>query len=245
MALGSRLLKRYIITLYAGRPSGTDISWWDAVAKPNKDTKPVFVLPDGTEPLIFNVSHQAGLVVLAGALCPPPGVTVGVDVVCPTERRTRDHDMIKKSGWNTFVAMHDEVFSPEDVRALETLPFGSVNTPAVLDRKLRYFYTVWCLREAYVKMTGEALLASWLKVLEMRGFAPPEDVTLPLEIYFKGSKVENVDMQLINILDNEFMIGTSVGKNAAGEGLTLGEYEFLDIEKVTAFGEGAVAADGS
>lgn len=247
MALGSRLLKRYIITRFAGEPSGTPISWWDAVATRNKDTKPVFLLPsDGTEPLIFNVSHQAGLVVLAAALCPPTGVTVGVDIVCPTERRARDHDMIRKEGWKTFVAIHEEVFSQADVRALESLPFGSANTSAIMDRKLRYFYTVWCLREAYVKMTGEALLAPWLKVLEMRGFAPPGDVDAasPLEIYFEGRKLDNVDMELVDILGGEFIIGTSVGRNAAGEGLALGDYEFLDIEAVTAFGEGAVAADG-
>lgn len=245
MALASRLLKRYIITRFAGEPSGTAISWRDAVATPNKDTKPVFVLPDGTEPLLFNVSHQAGLVVLIGTLRAPAGVTVGVDVVCPTERRVRDHDMVRRDGWASFVDMHADVFSDADVRALERLPFGAVSTPPVLDKKLRYFYTLWCLREAYVKMTGEALLAPWLKDLEMRRFAPPEDIQAPLEIYMHGRKVENVDMELVNILDKEYTIGTSVGRNAAGEGLTLGEYEFLDIEEVTAFGEAAVAADGA
>lgn len=251
MALASRLLKRYIITRFAGEPSGTPISWWDAVATPNKDTKPVFVLPDGTEPLLFNVSHQAGLVVLVGTLNAPAGVTVGVDIVCPTERRARDHDMVRRDGWRGFVDMHADVFSSADVRALERLPpsggGAAVNTPPVLDRKLRYFYTLWCLREAYVKMTGEALLAPWLKDLEMRRFAPPEDVDVeaPLEIYMRGRRVENVDMELVNILDKEYTIGTSVGRNAAGEGLTLGAYEFLDIEEVTAFGEAAVVADGA
>ncbi|KAK7209806.1 hypothetical protein V2G26_016984 [Clonostachys chloroleuca] len=68
MALGSQLLKRYLISRYAG------VAWDAAVATRNKDTKPVFLHPDdGSEPLIFNVSHQAGLVVVAAALHPPPG----------------------------------------------------------------------------------------------------------------------------------------------------------------------------
>jgi 4'-phosphopantetheinyl transferase len=239
MALGSRLLKRYLIARFAGRPSKTNIPWDDAVTTRNKDTKPVFIHPkDGSEPLIFNVSHQNGLVALVGALSAPKGVTVGVDIVCPTERRVRDHDMIKKEGWQTFVRIHDEVLCPAEVNALNALPFGS--SPADLDRKLRYFYALWCLREAYVKMTGEALLAPWLKVLEMRHFAPPEEDG-SLEIWFEGKRVENVDIDLVYYLDNEFMISTSVGRSPSGESLTTGQYEFLDIQELTAYGEAAIA----
>lgn len=247
MALGSRLLKRYLITLHAGQPTSTPISWTKAITTRNKDTKPVFLLPtDGSEPLIFNVSHQAGLVALVAAVSPPAGVKVGVDVVCPTERRVRDHDMIRRESWGTFVDIHSDVFSPDEVEALNALPFGN-NSPVNLDRRLRYFYTLWCLREAYVKMTGEALLAPWLKVLEMRGFTPPEEAVAdaPLEIYFRGNKLENIDTELVNFLDKEFMISTSVGRNEAGETLPLGEYQFLDIEELTKFGEEAIAAEGA
>lgn len=228
MALGSQLLKRYLISRYAG------VAWDAAVATRNKDTKPVFLHPDdGSEPLIFNVSHQAGLVVVAAALHPPPGVTLGVDVVCPSERRDRDRQYVRAEGWLAFLEMHADVFCPREVSYLDRLPVADV------DARLRYFYTLWCLREAYVKMTGEALLAPWLGVLEMRSFAPPEEEG-QLEIYFRGQKLDNVDMHLVNYLEL-YMIGTSVGRNKDGETLEIGDYELLDIEEVIEFGEKAKA----
>lgn len=44
---------------------------------------------------------------------------------------------------------------------------SSIWSNDVIDAKLRRFYAMWCLREAFVKMTGEALLAPWLKELEI------------------------------------------------------------------------------
>uniref|UniRef100_A0A0B7KFU7 Uncharacterized protein n=1 Tax=Bionectria ochroleuca TaxID=29856 RepID=A0A0B7KFU7_BIOOC len=88
-------------------------------------------------------------------------------------------------------------------------------------------------------MTGEALLAPWLGVLEMRSFAPPEEEG-QLEIYFRGQKLDNVDMHLVNYLEL-YMIGTSVGRNKDGETLEIGDYELLDIEEVIEFGEKAKA----
>jgi len=49
-----------------------------------------------------------------------------------------------------------------------------VDSNAVVDKKLRRFYAMWCLREAYVKMTGEALLAPWLKDLEISDAQAPD-----------------------------------------------------------------------
>lgn len=43
----------------------------------------------------------------------------------------------------------------------------SVESNDVIDAKLRRFYSMWCLREAYVKMVGEGLLAPWLRELEI------------------------------------------------------------------------------
>ncbi len=43
----------------------------------------------------------------------------------------------------------------------------------VIEAKLRRFYTFWALKEAYVKMTGDALLADWLRVLEFRKVRAP------------------------------------------------------------------------
>lgn len=156
---------------------------------------------------------------------------MGVDIVCPTERRDRDHQMINTEGWKNFVSIHDEVLSPAEVTSLNRLPFKD------LDHRLRYFYTLWCLREAYVKMTGEALLAPWLKKVEMRYFTPPEDAPIDqTEIWFQGKRLEDVDLDFVNVLDG-FMICTATKRDKKGGRLDIGEYELIDIEEAVAFGE--------
>ncbi len=231
MALGSRLLKRYVISRYLPH-----IPWNQVTTTRDKETKkPIFISPDGSEPLIFNVSHQAGLVVLVAALHPKQGTALGVDVVCPTERRGRDHNMIsKEGGWPAFVDIHAEVLCPVEVTNLCRLPSNSI--PAI-DRALRYFYILWCLREAYVKMTGEALLAPWLKSLEMRNFAPPEDAPIDqTEIWFHGRRLQDVDLQLVNVLDS-FVVCTAAKRDCSGGKLELGDFEMLDVDELIAFAE--------
>ncbi|KAG6031842.1 hypothetical protein E4U41_007404 [Claviceps citrina] len=246
MALASALLKRHAIT-----SSCPDLPWSAARFTRDARTKPVFRLPDGSEPLLFNVSHQAGLVCLVAVLAPPPPVVddhddttnlaVGVDVACPSERRARDHALVSADGWRSFVEMHDSVFSPGESARLGRLPFGDRGLD--LDRKLGYFYALWCLREAYVKMTGEALLAEWLRDLELRYFAPPGE-TGPegrgLEIWFKGARVEHVHVRMDWYLD-EYMICTAVRGNQHA-GLDFGsDWTLLDIDELLAAAERANA----
>lgn len=229
LALGSVLLKRYAISRFCGVP------WDEAVSTRDERTKPIFLTPDGKQPLLFNVSHQAGLVVLLAVHNPPVGLAIGVDVVCPNERRARDHENITTDGWPRFVDMHADVLSAAEVRALKDLP---LSRPP--DRPLRYFYTLWCLREAYVKMTGEALLASWLGELEMRRFAPPEEMQgREQEVWFKGMKVEDVEVKLQNLLD-EYMIATVVRRDGnKGVEVSVGGFIDLKLEEILEFGENA------
>jgi len=49
----------------------------------------------------------------------------------------------------------------------------TVSSTPLIASKLRNFYAHWCLKEAYIKMTGEALLAPWLRDLEFRNVRPP------------------------------------------------------------------------
>ncbi|OBT61277.1 hypothetical protein VE03_09373 [Pseudogymnoascus sp. 23342-1-I1] len=99
-----------------------------------------------------------------------------------------------------------------------------LDTDMIIDAKLRRFYAFWCLREAYVKMTGEALLAPWLQDLEFRKFKVPAankeaalddsdlllgEITTEFEIYFKGKHVENVTIEL-RALGHNYMVGTAV-----------------------------------
>ncbi|KAK5991031.1 4'-phosphopantetheinyl transferase NpgA [Cladobotryum mycophilum] len=226
LSLGSSLLKRLAICRFCRVP------WADATSTRDERTKPVFLMPaDGSEPLLFNISHQAGVVVLFAVHLPPPGLAIGVDIVCVGERRERDHQIIKQEGWAHFLAIHDEVLCPREVQRLRYLPIKDV------DKLLEYFYALWCLREAYVKMTGEALLAAWLPELEMKyysppGEAPPEGADKYLEVWFKGAKVTDVEVKLERELDDEYMISTVTRKGTDGRGVEVGKFEVLDLESL-------------
>ncbi|KAK2625948.1 hypothetical protein QTJ16_005260 [Diplocarpon rosae] len=182
--------------------------------------------------LSFNVSHQAGLVSLIGAVGFSRPVDVGTDIVCVSERAAHDDAYIAAQGFFAWIDMHADVFSTPELSSmklgplalehlLEALVPGRRNTriggygldaisrcqrpgdvlrlpvsydgdgfgdgrvtstrhdsiaikgSEVLALKKRRFYAYWCLREAYVKMTGEALAAPWLKELEISGVRAP------------------------------------------------------------------------
>lgn len=124
----------------------------------------------------------------------------------------------------------------------------------VIDRKLRRFYACWCLREAYIKMTGEALLAPWLKELEILNVKAPETknpddedeksleagkVERGFTIQFKGELVRDVLMEL-TALGQNYMVGGAIRPARKVEELHLkmGKWEHLDLEKdVLAFAE--------
>jgi len=120
-----------------------------------------------------------------------------------------------------------------------------VDSNTVIDKKLRRFYAMWCLREAYVKMTGEALLAPWLKDLEISDVQAPAatkdiqsmasleegDTGKDFTIYFKGKKVTDVNMEL-SALGSDFMVAGSVKvpKGAKDSELAMGRWRELNLE---------------
>ncbi|KAI1181242.1 phosphopantetheinyl transferase [Nemania sp. FL0916] len=257
MALTSHLLKHWVVSKSCG------VRWRETKLSADANGKPVFKDSEGRQPVVFNVSHQAGLVALvaatnAGGDC--SGIQIGVDVVCVNERQTRDHRMIRAEGWPRFVDMHADVFGRSEATYLKT---GVDGRPAYLalrsedekrDWKLRAFYTLWCLREAYVKMTGEALLAAWLGDLEFRAFEPPnpgaefmqsEDdegrgmVVREFDVVFHGKKVEDANI-CIRSLGTDYMTCTAVRTPQRKEdalGWHLGPFEFLAFEEIVALGE--------
>lgn len=95
--------------------------------------KPRALLPATCAPVEFNLSHSAGLVACAVTL----GVPCGIDVEL---RRTLD-DMMAVAG---------AIFTPGELAALSAC--------AEAQRATR-FLTLWTLREAYAKATGEGIAA--------------------------------------------------------------------------------------
>lgn len=177
-------------------------------------------------------------------------VEVGVDVVSCAERRQRDLDTIQRAGgWGEFISVYDSVFSPRELNYLRALEAHRLN----VDERLRYFYALWCLKEAYVKMTGEALLAEWILGLEFPSFRPPPpadqeregknlrcgDVVRDIEVVRDGERDLGVRMELMS-LGKDYMIGLAVRTPSSAEdvsGFQLGNYEMVDLEDIRAYAE--------
>ncbi|KAK7569408.1 hypothetical protein IWX91DRAFT_100332 [Phyllosticta citricarpa] len=100
----------------------------------------------------------------------------------------------------------------------------------LVDAKLRRFYVFWALKEAYVKLTGEALLAPWLRDLEFRNVRAPRPGTVArcsthgtwgervsdVEVWFKGSRVEDVRME-IQAFEEDYMVAMAVRGDVSEE----------------------------
>ncbi|PYH85434.1 4'-phosphopantetheinyl transferase [Aspergillus uvarum CBS 121591] len=146
----------------------------------------------------FNVSHQASLVALAGTIIPTDGQStegipqVGIDITCTNERQPSSSKSnaptAPRATFTNYVDIFAEVFSAEEIRLIKTLqPPTTHDTPQEsssdgLEYSYRVFYAYWALKEAYIKMTGEALLAPWLRELEFAGVVAPEPGSPPTKV---------------------------------------------------------------
>lgn len=257
MSLVSHLLKHFVIS------KQLNIPWSQTTLTRDANKKPIYQDVSGNQPVYFNVSHQAGIVTLASVSGYDDGpVDVGVDVVCVSERRDRDHRMIKEEGWHRFVDMHADVFGQSEAGYLKNDVLSSqtdmpplIREEEIVDFKLRAFYTLWCLREAYVKMTGEALLAPWLKDLNFRNITAPkpaahfkqgvgdeEEIIREHDILFKGTKVDDANICLRS-LGKDYMTCTMIrtpSKKEDGLSWDIGPFEFIDIGTIVDY----VGAEG-
>uniref|UniRef100_A0A0C5BVA0 holo-[acyl-carrier-protein] synthase n=1 Tax=Penicillium paxilli TaxID=70109 RepID=A0A0C5BVA0_PENPX len=121
---------------------------------------------------------------------------LGIDITCINERRNKNpttiHDLVE------FISIFSEVFSPTELATMKSpkevllqarrlghapshIPVGKTaageeihNEQTIIQFGLRLFYSYWALKEAYLKMTGEALLAPWVKTLEFQNVFPPK-----------------------------------------------------------------------
>ncbi|GES66221.1 4'-phosphopantetheinyl transferase NpgA [Aspergillus terreus] len=245
MSLASNLLK-YLFVHRTCR-----IPWPEIIISrtPAPHKRPCFI-PAADHPraaalptLEFNVSHQASLVALAGTSTPSPASTqqkerlltaapdpattplpslpqVGIDITCVNERRADATPTL--AALNEYVDIFAEVFS---ARELETIKSTAArkNDPAY---GYRLFYAFWALKEAYIKMTGEALLAPWLRELEFTDVRAPEPRAerpyTGVRTWLYGKLVEDVRVE-IEAFEDDYLIATAarggkVGSAASGGG---------------------------
>ncbi|KAL8705734.1 MAG: hypothetical protein Q9201_001168 [Fulgogasparrea decipioides] len=215
LSLGSQLLKHCAIV------RSCQVPWSNSVISKDQNQKPCYIPVEGMEKqLEFNVSHHGSLVVLAG--CAETDIQIGVDVV--QIDAGKDISKVRREGWASWVNTFEAVFSAKEIQDIVTWePSGSLDEDDALTAKLRHFYAHWCLKEAYVKMTGEALMAPWLQDMEFRNVQVPQpaserlpshanadwgETVFDVEVWRSGEKVPELKIELQAFRD-DYLIGTA------------------------------------
>ena len=218
LCLGSCLLKHHAIALVCHVP------WTETTISEDENRKPCYKPSDPRgKKLEFNVSHHGALVAIVG--CTDHKTKMGVDIV--QMKFEKDFAAVKsdKEGFPGWVKTYELVFSDREVAEISDYTSSvASDLRSDTEAKLRHFYAHWCLKEAYVKMTGEALLASWLKDLEFRNVQVPSpasdlksgenrgkwgQTSADVEIWFQGLRVTDVKMEL-QAYGAEYMIATAI-----------------------------------
>ena len=166
-------------------------------------------------------------------------VKVGIDLV--QVDMEKDLKSVRSQGWTAYVTIFKEVFSDIEVRTiLLSIPgAGAPMTDQTIVKGLRCFYAHWALKEAYFKMTGDALLADWLQQLEFGGVEPPAPADRDILIddkwawgtvstataTLRGKNVEGVYLEL-RALGEHYMVATAVEGTAE-----LPTFEKVEVEK--------------
>jgi 4'-phosphopantetheinyl transferase len=200
MSLASALLKYVFIHRYARIPwDEVRIS-----KTPDPHRRPYWdpgAGSTGGTGLEFNVSHQNGLVTFIGCQTPheqsqayavneqqkesaygsqqtsaaSEQVRLGIDIACTNEHGRTPADITTQSKLDEWVDIFEEMFSDACRKDMKTAAITHAKSPSqVVQQRFRRFYAYWSLKEAYIKMVGEGLLADWLAKLEFQNVTAPE-----------------------------------------------------------------------
>lgn len=164
---------------------------------------------------------------------------VGIDITCVDEpsRRRRDSIPTTPQALAEFVDIFAEVFSARELETIKKVPIASSGSNSssspdlatAIQSGLRLFYTYWALKEAYIKMTGEALLAPWLRQLEFTNVIAPGPVFdhqnrspfgqpyTGIETWLYGKKVEDVRVEVV-AFEKDYLIATAARGGGIGAG---------------------------
>lgn len=234
LSLGSNLLKHRAIL------NACQVPWSQAVISEGTNKKPCYKpIAPSSKSLEFNVSHHGSLVALVG--CSGEAVGLGVDIV--KMNWEKDYNMVMKDGFEAWANVYEMVFSDREIKDIAGfLPPTRGTQQDKVRAKLRHFYAHWCLKEAYVKMTGEALLASWLKDLEFRNVRVPLPASQmhasgqsgsdwgqtcgDIEIWFYGKRVTDVRLE-IQAFQEDYMIATA----SSSVEVAFSAFVELDVER--------------
>ena len=214
LSLGSNLFKRLAIVRTC------NVQWRDVVIGEDENRKPCY-RPASLQALKmeFNVSHHGTLVALVG--CPGEKLQLGVDIV--QVNWEKDYPAILKDGFERFASVYEQVFSDREIAEIVRYGTGNRRSEDNVRAWLRHFCAHWCLKEAYIKMTGKALVDPFLRKLEFRNVKVPLPVDLAegaaetgawgqtcgdVEIWCHGLRVRTVKMEL-QAYGKDYIIGTA------------------------------------
>lgn len=196
LCLGSCLLKRRAISEACGVP------WSDITISEDGNRKPCYQPTDpSSKAFEFNVSHHGSVVALVG--CVGEDLKLGVDVV--RVDMEKDYPKVLREGFESWARTYEAVFSDRETEdIINYTPSGTMSSNDQVRAKLRHFYAHWCLKEAYVKMTGEALMAKWLRQVEFRNVKVPAassadpwgEVCTQVEVWANGKRVDDVTLHI-------------------------------------------------
>jgi 4'-phosphopantetheinyl transferase len=136
-----------------------------------------------------------------------------------------------------------------------TLPNGETKTfssDLLIDAKLRRFYTFWCYKEAFIKQSGEALLAPWLRDLEFKNVRSPAPGTVArcsthgswgekvgdVEVWMHRRRISDVKIE-IQAFEENFMIGVAIKPAVKLPSTGFPQFESLNLEKILEVARGA------
>ncbi|MCJ1437297.1 hypothetical protein MMC27_006683 [Xylographa pallens] len=236
LGLGSCLLKRLAVV------RGVGATWAEAGRGMKKEEggKPVWKGENSEQGEVeFNVSHHGSMVVLVADSGPKNGLNrarrVGIDIVKIDV--PKDTLAVRREGsWEKWVRIFADVMPEEEVRRIVDGEDAEGRGQRSLEDRLRRFYTFWGLREAYVKMSGEALVAPWLKELEFRNVRAPSkgqentpgDIIRGVEVWLCGKRIEDVGVEL-QALGEHYIVATIVERIAKSE--EFAAFENVDVER--------------
>lgn len=127
---------------------------------------------------------------------------------------------------------------------------------------LRLFYTFWALKEAYIKMTGEALLAPWLRELEFTDVVAPVPAPAAgpwsgsgsgsgwstpytgVRTWLYGREVEDVRVEVV-AFEEEYIVATAARGGGIGAGSHGADDPWQRLERVDIERDIAGCATGS
>ena len=237
-ALGSRLLKHLAIT------RACNVAWNTSKVSAHPVNGKPFYQPASAEgrTVEFNVSHDDNVVILAG-VCGKER-QIGIDVM--NVKRTRDKTSWKDhGGWHGWINTFEAALHPNEMSAMQDYQPSGTTDDAIRIQKLRLFYCYWVLKEAYIKMTGEAFLDPHIKQLEFRGVRVPEpaywipepgkfppwgEVVKDFEVWKHGRHLKNVYMEL-QALGPDYVVATAISKSEDGAELAFPPVEVIDLNR--------------